>query len=138
MRSNAGLLKTLMLVACGVATPLTAAPLPRFGIFVFSSLCTGPADPAGAEIILERSATGDVAVYTRTEGPISAPLLAYGPDVKVDDRTGRIRMRFVDPEFGSDGVYVLEGTVTDQMMEISGQKLPRVTVFASKLSKCRP
>jgi hypothetical protein len=118
--------------------PLTAAPLPRFGIFVYSSLCSTPEDPSGTEIVLERSATGNVAIYTRTtEGPISAPLLAYGPDVKVDDRTGHITMRFVEPELGRNGVFLLEGTVTDRLMEISGERIPRVTKIPETLPKCR-
>ncbi len=130
------------LTACGLATPLAAAPFPRAGVFVYSSLCEGPEDAGGAEIVLRRGPTSNMAIFTRTEGPIMAPLLAFGPDVKVDDRTGHITMRFVDPEFGSAGTYLLEGTVTAQQMNLSSSivgsiKLPRITAFELKLSACR-
>jgi hypothetical protein len=132
------LLLAASLAAGGLVNPLSAAPLPRFGIFVYSSLCTGAEDPGGAEIVLERSATGNVAIYTRTdEGPISAPLLAFGPNVKIDDRSGHITMRFIDPDLGSTGVFVLEGTVTDRAMEVSGITIPRLLEFPTKLPTCR-
>jgi hypothetical protein len=130
------------LLIISVATSLIAGPLPRTGMFVYSSLCSGPEDPEGDQITLLRDAAGDTAVFTRTEGAIMAPLLAYGPSVKIDDRTGHIWLRFLDPELGKAGEYVLEGTVTDQVMELSGggmrsQKLPRVQVSAKKLAACK-
>lgn len=69
-----------------------------------------------------------------------APLLAYGPDVKIDDRTGHITMRFMDADLKQQ--YLLEGTVTDQQMELSGlfegpKTIPRVMTFAAKLLPCR-
>jgi hypothetical protein len=122
-----------------------AATLPPAGIFVFSSLCEGEADPRGAEIILIRGPAGNTAIYTRTEGGISAPLLAYGPDVKIDNQTGRISLRFVDPEFtkfADGGAYTYEGLVTAEAMDLSGgyvgtMHLPRVTTFDVKLHSCR-
>jgi len=118
------------------------APLPRAGVLVHSSLCAGLEDAEGGEVTLFRRPAGDSAVFTRMEGPIMAPLFAYGPNVKIDDRTGRISLRFLDPELGKAGEYLLDGMITGQAMDvssnISGQlKLPRLQVFAPKLPRCK-
>jgi len=64
------------------------------------------------------------------------PLIAYGPDVKIDDGTGHFTMRFVDPESGPANPYLLEGTITDREMDVGDQKLPRVRTVQSKLPAC--
>lgn len=71
-----------------------------------------------------------------------APLMAYGPNLKIDDRSGHIYMRFVDPELGAAGVYVLEGQESTQGMTLtinmSGKLvLPRIAAPESTLSACR-
>jgi hypothetical protein len=130
------------LLIISVATSLMAASIPQAGVFVYSSLCSGPADPEGDEITLLRGAAGDTVIFTRTEGPIMAPLLAYGPDVKIDNVTGHIKVRFLDPEWAKAGEYIFEGTVTEQVIELSRTvggyiKLPRVRALSRKLAACK-
>jgi len=136
----------LTIVGLGiVALSASATTLPHAGVFVFSSLCQGEADPHGAEIILIRGPAGNTAVYTRTEGGIAAPLLAYGPDVEIVEQTGRISLRFVDPElknFADGGVYKYDGLVTAEAMDLTGGyaaklHLPRVRTFDTKLRRCQ-
>lgn len=123
----------------GVATE---AGLPSAGVFVYSSLCMRPEDPGGAQIVLVRGAAGNMAIFSRTEGPIMAPVLAYGPDVKIDERSGHVSLRFVDPEFGKDGIFQFEGTVSDDALDIVSQgwlghlHLPRIPSVPGKLPRC--
>ena len=136
MKSPFRLITVSMLVVCGLASGPAISRLSSAGIFVYSSLCQGSEDPAGKEIVLIRDYTGETAIYTRTEGPIMAPLTAYGPNVQIDDRTGHFTMRFVDADLGDAGVYLLEGTLSDQELDIGGEKLPRVRTMVSKLPAC--
>jgi hypothetical protein len=117
--------------------------MPVAGVFVYSSLCRGSEDLHGVEIVLMREPTGTIAVYTRTEGAVLEPLLAYGPDVKIDDSTGHIHMRFVDPAFEKDGIYLFEGVVSDDAMDVTSAgyvgrlRLPRRRTFEATLRACR-
>jgi hypothetical protein len=130
------------LIACFSAIPLEATPLPAFGVFVFSSLCYGAEDSDGDKIVLIRAPEGITAIYWRTEGAVMAPLLAYGPAIKLDEHTGDISMRFVDSELPGDaGVYLLAGTISAEALvlksNISGPiRLPRSQDATSRLPKC--
>lgn len=131
-----------LITSCGFSVSLLAAPLQQTGVFVYSSLCAGQQDAGGAEILLQRGPTGNMAVFTRTEGPIMAPLLAFGPDVIVNDRTGQVIMRFTDRGLLNVSTYILEGTVTEQEISLASNiggpvKLPRVTALESKLPMCK-
>jgi len=129
----------------GLAASLAAAvSFPADGVLVYSSLCVGEEDAGGDKVVLIRDPDGVTAVYWRTEGAILAPLLAFGPaDVKVDERKGRISLRFVDPEIGpAAGTYVLDGTITDDELTVSSNvagalRMPRVRAFEAQLPKCR-
>jgi len=133
----------LSVAGCGPRIPATAAsPLPVLGVFVFSSLCFGSEDPAGGKIVLIRGAEGTTALYWRTEGALLAPLMAYGPDVKIDDHTGNIIMQFLDQELPADsGRYVLTGTLSAEALAIHSnvtgdQRLPRQLSEPARLPKC--
>ncbi len=132
-------------MVCAAATLCMAAAsaaLPHTGIFVYSTLCSGPEDAGGAQVVLIREASHNSAIFTRTEGPIMAPLLAYGPDVKIDEPSGRVSLRFVDPEFGKNGIFTFEGTVSEDALDISSDGwmghllLPHIRNLPGKLPAC--
>jgi hypothetical protein len=100
------LLALLLLIS-----PTEAKPLPRYGLFVFSSLCwereSGDAD--GARLILIRLPGSDSGRFSYTgEGPLDeAPI----EDLQIDGKSGRISFRFLtqyDPVSGKSNVYVSE------------------------------
>lgn len=125
-----------------LCTALASAGSLSRGVFVYSSLCGGEEDAGGAQIVLIRDATGDSALFTRTEGAIMAPLLAFGPAVKIDERSGHVSLRFVDPEFGKQGIYQFEGTISEDVVDIRSEGyvghllLPRVKNLPAKLPRC--
>jgi len=120
-----------------------AVSFPADGVLVYSSLCVGEEDAGGDKVVLIRDPDGVTAVYWRTEGAILAPLLAFGADaVKVDERAGRISLRFVDPELGAAaGTYTLDGAITDDELTVSSNvagalRMPRVRASEAHLPKC--
>jgi hypothetical protein len=142
MKMRNRILGVLVVAMFWIAVPLAAAPLPSSGIFVFSSLCHGEEDAGGNRIVIFREPLTTTAIYWRAEGAILEPLVAYGQDVKIDDRSGKISMRFADPAFGSAGVYVLEGSVSEEALVLDGQptgpvRLPRVREFGQRLPACK-
>jgi hypothetical protein len=109
-------------------------------VFVFSSLCNGEEDAAGFQVVLIRGYSNDMAVFTRTEGPVMAPLTATGVSVKIDDQTGHIHMSFVDPGLYNTA-YLLDGEVSAESIDITSNisgpmKLPRVTDLPRRIPNC--
>ncbi|HTQ98873.1 MAG TPA: hypothetical protein VMH83_02740 [Candidatus Acidoferrum sp.] len=135
--------RPIAVLLCALIAPVVCStPLPATGAFVFSSLCSGEEDAGGDKVVLIRGPEGNSAVYWRTEGPILAPLLAFGPDVEIDDQHGTISMHFVDPDFPGDaGKYELKGSVTAEELKLSSNvagdiHLPRRLREDGKLPKC--
>ena len=88
--------RSLILCLLGVAVglPAQATPLPRYGLFVFSSLCTDhvTSDLNGDRLVLVRLALHDVGYLEWSDGSLSsAPLQA----LKIDDKSGRISFRYL-------------------------------------------
>lgn len=125
----------------GVAT-LCATPLGKVGVFAYSSLCHGAEDSGGAKIVLLRGPEGITAIYWRTEGPIMAPLFAYGPAITLDDRVGRISIHFVDPDVPGPAKDIrITGSVSEEALTLSGDasrviQLPRLKQIEVKLPEC--
>jgi hypothetical protein len=116
------------------STPAGAAPLPRYGLFVYSSLCwekeSGDAD--GERLILVRVPGSDSAEvnYTGEGGLDGAP----AEDVRID-KDGRISLRYLsqyDPASGRSNVYVtVTGIVSAEAFVQTGRdgnpvRTPRV------------
>jgi hypothetical protein len=146
MRAVAGL--ALLFLACGA---VSAAPLPRYGVFYFSSYCIEKEsdDAAGNRALLIRDGNGDRLFWEWSEGPMEGPVQAR--EVRID-RPGHIRFT-VDQgssygiEIGTDGKHSLSqdppdmhtyaGTISAQMLDLDGMRLPRVTNFAARTRQCR-
>ena len=92
-----------------------AAPLPRYGAFVYSSLCyegnTG--DLLGTRFVLFRLPLHDMGYLEWSDGSLSsAPL----QDLKIDDKSGRISFRYLrdfdDTTGKSNVIKSLSSTIT--------------------------
>ena len=127
-------------------TPTAAKPLPRYGLFVFSSLCwereSGDAD--GARLILVRLPGSDFARFSYTgEGPLNeAPI----EDLHIDGKSGRISFRYLtqyDPVSNKSNVYVSEeGIVSAEGFDQKGvdgnmHRMPRVIPSQKAIPVCR-
>jgi hypothetical protein len=116
------------------ALPAQATPLPRYGLFLFSSLCSEheSGDVDGGRLILVRVPGSDSARigYTGEGGLDEAP----AEDVRIG-KDGRISLRYLsqyDPVSGRSNVYVtVTGTVSAEAFEQMGKdgrpfRTPRV------------
>lgn len=107
-----------------IVSPTEARPLPRYGLFVFSSLCwereSGDAD--GARLILVRLPGSDSGRFSYTgEGPLNeAPI----DDLRIDEKSGRISFRYLtqyDPISNKSNVYISkEGIVSTEGFDQKG------------------
>jgi|SRR6185437_7205543 len=84
------------LILLFLSAPALAAPLPRYGAFVFSNVCheVKSGDDAGARLIVVRLHHEDDVQYTWSEGALMAGTVDH---VQIDDKTGRISFH-VAPE----------------------------------------
>lgn len=108
---------------------------------MYSSLCAGEEDAHGEQIVLILGPEGASAIYTYAEGAIMAPLLAYGPNVKIDDRTGHVVLKFENYDVPPDAnvkpeAYLIEGTISDEVLIVGSKKLPRIRTPSKELPKC--
>jgi hypothetical protein len=91
-RAGFGLVMALLL-----AVPADAKPLPRYGLFVFSSLCTDhmTSDLNGDRLVIVRLPLHDFGYMEGGDGGFaSVPL----QDLKIDDKTGKISFRYRDED----------------------------------------
>lgn len=142
MRTLLGL--SLMVLACGSAA---AAPLPRYGIFYFSSECyeLESGDTAGNVAILVRSRDGDSLLWYWSEGPLFGPASAYR--LKIDSKGNIAFTVDTGSQVGQDSdghssvspplVNVLQGTISDTALVVEKAPLRRVKNFAAKIPYCR-
>jgi hypothetical protein len=136
-----GLPAALLLIS-----PTVAKPLPRYGLFVFSSLCwereSGDAD--GARLVLVRLPGSDSGRFSYTgEGPLDeAPI----EDLHIEGKSGRISFRYLtqyDPVSGESNVFVSkEGTVSAEGFDQKGvdgkmHRMSRVIPSQKAIPVCR-
>ena len=146
MRINLWLVAMMALVFLGLETMADATPLPHRGIFVYSTLCTGDEDEHGEQVVLMLMASDlNIATLVYTEGAIMEPLIASGPNVKFNEQTGEVTLRFplIHSPTGKPEAIVLTGTVTDEMLSVKGNenrsgnlKLPRARQSRVKIPRC--
>jgi hypothetical protein len=99
----------LGMLAVMFTTSAHATPLPRYGLFVFSSLCTDYmiSDLNGDRLVLVRLPFHDFGYMEGGDGGfVSAPL----QNLKIDDRNGGISFRYRDED--SDKIKTVASTVT--------------------------
>ena len=94
---------------CLLAASASAAPLPRYGLFVYRTFCIdqGGGDVGGVGLTVIRSREGDAALYEYTEGAIEWPLLADA--LKIDDAGLHTRIGGEDRLFDVDTVILCAG-----------------------------
>src|SRR5256885_16038366 len=89
----------LVLLPLLTATTVRATPLPRYGIFVYGSMCIEKesGDPAGRRLTLMRYGDGDHVLFQWSEGPACQ---AVGAKVAIDRTGSHISFRgaFPSPE----------------------------------------
>jgi len=142
-RSSAAL--TLLLVAAQAAVAAPAA-LARYGVAVYSDLCTEAqtGDVGGQRVTLHRYAEGDSVIYEFTAGSLSWPVVAT--DVSIDDGTGVLTFNVQEVPNGAprtvigrfsqrgrtltlDGGYCVDGSMP--------MRLTKVTDFSRALPACK-
>jgi hypothetical protein len=141
---------------CGAIYPAYAAKLPRYGVFVYSSVCTEEqsGDAAGYRAVLVRDGDGDVPYWYWSEGPMEGPAQAH--PLALDDKTSAIKFSV---DMGSDiaedsaGHRSVEnpfiqsflGPISDDALTLSlnGAKsqrnitIPRLRDFSHKTEGCK-
>jgi hypothetical protein len=134
------MLRTGLIVATALA--LTGAayakPLPRYGAFVFSSLCmeSESGDPAGYRVAIIRLADGDSGAFEWSEGGLErAPI-----DRLTIDKAGHIALRYMDDAVQPPEPKDLGGAISDEALDfdIAGKPvhLPRLRDFSQAPPAC--
>ena len=133
-------------LAFGLLSALATAAQPRYGVFVYSSLCVqaGSGDLGGERISVHRFAEGDALIYESTAGGLGWPLVAG--ELNIDPHMRAIYFTVQAPEeepravsgkFARDGLSVtLDGGYCGDAS--IARVLPRVTDFGRKLKACAP
>jgi hypothetical protein len=117
------------------AAQAKAPPLPRYGVMVYSNLCTDPqgGDYGGERLTLIRRPEGDALLYEYGNGPLSAPVAADNLSIKGDRLTASAlnddAVVFLVARLGPGGA-VLTGRGDDR-------RLQRVTRYDAKIPACR-
>jgi hypothetical protein len=66
-----------------------SAKLPRYGIFIYSSICTEAGNTAGNHVVLIRDGDRDILYWYWSEGAMKGP--AEAKPLAIDDKTGAIK-----------------------------------------------
>ena len=130
---------------CLLAASASAAPLPRYGLFVYRTFCIdqGGGDVGGVGLTVIRSREGDAALYEYTEGANEWPLLADA--LKIDD-AGHLKAHFASVEKGVPADVRMEASLNADAATIlssnerstgPGTKLPRVTDLGAEFPACK-
>ncbi|HEX5278527.1 MAG TPA: hypothetical protein VFW28_00480 [Micropepsaceae bacterium] len=138
----------LMAIALGAgASSARAAPLSRYGVFVFGTTCTNPEsdDTGGSRLTVMRTGDGDYALYQWSEGPEVA---AEGLDVLIDSSGSHISFSVLLPGAPAETRYTqsFTGLISTEAVTLSGGyspvgkpfTLPRVTDLAAPKPICQP
>ena len=103
----------LTVLAASWALPALATPLPRYGLIVFSSLCTDfmTNDLNGDRLVLVRLPNSDVGYMEWGDGGFSSVPLQ---NLKIDDKAGRISFRYsgYDDASGKDVMKNVASTIS--------------------------
>jgi hypothetical protein len=105
MRNCIWTLRTLIFAVFLLAnTSVSAGPLARYGVFVYSNLCVEDqsGDMAGNRITIHRFLEGDSVLYEYSNGGLSLPVLA--DDVKIDKSVKLVTFRVAMPGRGSESI----------------------------------
>jgi hypothetical protein len=144
MRMKRSIAATMALVALILGTIASATPLPHRGIFLYSTLCVGEEDEYGVQVVLMLMASDlNIATLVYTEGAIMEPLIASGPNVKFNEQTGEVTLRFplIHSPTGKPETKVFTGSATDELLSVRDEygqdlKLPRVRQAREKIPHC--
>lgn len=144
MKTLCGLV--LVLLAC--CSSAFAAPLPRYGIFYFSSQCyeEESGDSAGNQAILVRTRDEDMLLWYWSEGPMMGPASAFRLHI---DAKGNITFTIdTGSQVGQDSngvssasppdLHTLKGTISASALVLGKGRMARVTNFAAGVGECRP
>lgn len=121
-----------------------AAPLPRYGVFVFGSMCTAPysGDAAGYRLTLMRYGDGDHVLFQWSEGPA---VEAAGYKVRIDNAGSHISFSVDIPgtPAGPQNTQDFSGDISEEAVTLSGGyvspgRLPRVRNLAVRKTICQP
>jgi hypothetical protein len=130
-----------------------AAKLPRYGIFVYSSVCTqAPSgSTTGNHVVLIREGNGDVLYWYWPEGPMEKPAQAH--PLAIDDKTGAIHFSVDQASQASEEgagkqsanpsvALTYQGTINEDAITLNpgdgkSQVIPRVTDFSKKTAPCK-
>ena len=131
--------------AASNAAAAPAKPLPRYGVFVYSNLCTEKesGDAAGSRLTLLRYGDGDHVLFEWSEGP---RVEAAGYKVKFDASTGELTFEVDIPGAPPEPQYSQSytGKVSQDAIALRSNsgpertyRLPRLYDFSRKTGICR-
>jgi hypothetical protein len=148
--------------ASGQPASNQSAKLSRYGIFVYSSLCTQGGNATGNHVVLIRDGDRDILYWYWSEGATKGP--AEASPLAIDDKTGAIKFS-VDTGSAADDsgtgkpkeksssekpvtekpvLTSYQGNISDDAITLApanaAQKLtiPRVKDFSKKTGSCNP
>lgn len=133
----------VVLAAGAISTP--AATLPRYGVFVFGSMCTEPysGDAAGLRLTLMRYGDGDRVLFQWSEGP---EVEALGDKVQVNEAGSHISFSVSVPGTSDPAdTQTLNGEISAEAVTLvggysasAGVRLPRVRDVGARKAICQP
>jgi hypothetical protein len=140
-----------------MTSPTYAAKLPRYGVFIYSSVCweKESGDAAGNRAMLVRDGEGDRLFWEWSDGPMEGPVQAQ--PLTIDDKSSKISFSVdLGSQDSVDGaghvvgkeppfIQTLTGTISDKAIILSREgdvsnrewTIPRVTDFSAKTGQCK-
>ena len=114
-----------------------AEPLPRYGVFVYSTLCTQQqsGDAAGYRLVLLRFSDGDRVLFDWSEGPLYS---AEAYKVTVNG-SGTMISFMVQIPGTTEPVYAssFTGEISTEAAVINGVRVPRIYDLSQRSGRCR-
>ena len=114
-----------------------SAPLPRVGVFVYSSLCTKQqsGDAAGYRLVVLRFGDGDRVFFDWSEGPLYS---AEADKVTVDGSGTKISFMVQIPGT-TEPVYAssFAGEISTEAAVINGVRVPRLYDLSQSTGRCQ-
>ncbi|HWC63423.1 MAG TPA: hypothetical protein VG501_07360 [Rhizomicrobium sp.] len=135
------------------APEASGGKLSRYGIFVYSSICTQAGNATGNHVVLIRDGDRDILYWYWSEGAMKGP--AQASPLAIDDKTGRIKFS-VDtgsPEGAAKSEKAVlasyQGSISDDAITLTSAgtppvntaqavTIPRVKDFSKKTGPCNP
>ncbi len=134
----------LAFVVLASATTVSAKPLPRYGVFVFSNLCVDErysGDAGGSRLKLVRKETGDTLAYDYGNGPVETAsvrtLEIHGDKLTATAATNDGQLKLA-AALADDSITLVSEFAFEAPGSAKPEKLKRATVADGEIPACTP